>query len=113
MSWEGGTSGERSSVGGGFGAGWTGQIQPKFSETYTFYLRANGQARLWIDGELLIDNPQALPNHDAQGTIALQAGSKYDIRVDYSKKAGERALTQLRWSSAHQARQLIPKSALL
>jgi len=38
-----------------FSARWSGQVQPQFSETYTFIVNADDSARLWINGQ-----PQAL-----------------------------------------------------
>src|ERR1041385_3700987 len=38
-----------------FSVRWTGQIQPKYSETYTFYLNSDNGRRLWINNQLVID----------------------------------------------------------
>ena len=38
-----------------FSARWTGRVEPRFSEEYTFSVYATGGVRLWVDGELLID----------------------------------------------------------
>lgn len=34
-----------------FSVRWTGQIEPQFPETYTFYVAADNGSRLWIDGK--------------------------------------------------------------
>src|SRR5690349_18112937 len=34
---------------------WTGQVLPRFSQAYTFRVTADDGARLWIDGQLVID----------------------------------------------------------
>ena len=34
---------------------WTGQIVPKYSEKYTFYITSDNGRRLWIDNQLIID----------------------------------------------------------
>lgn len=39
---------------------WTGFVQPAFSEQYAFVVEANDGARLWIDGQLLFDNFDAV-----------------------------------------------------
>ena len=41
---------------------WTGQIQPTYSENYTFYLNSDDGSRLYINGQLIIDDyhPQLL-----------------------------------------------------
>src|SRR6185503_3713165 len=33
-----------------FSVRWTGQVQPQFSETYTFYTRTDDGVRLWVNG---------------------------------------------------------------
>ncbi len=38
-----------------FSARWTGQVQPQFSETYTFIVNADDSAKLWVNGQ-----PQSL-----------------------------------------------------
>src|SRR5688500_11029735 len=35
-----------------FSARWVGQIEPRYSETYTFSTRSDEGVRLWIDGKL-------------------------------------------------------------
>jgi hypothetical protein len=39
-----------------YSARWTGQIEPRFSEEYCFHTYSNDGARLWIDGQLVIDD---------------------------------------------------------
>ena len=35
-----------------FSARWTGQVQPQFSETYTFYTQSDDGVRLWVNNVL-------------------------------------------------------------
>jgi hypothetical protein len=46
-----------------------------------------------------------------RGTIALQAGQAHPIRLDYYENGGG-AVARLAWSSARQAEQIVPASAL-
>src|SRR5205823_9659379 len=39
-----------------FSVRWTGLIQPRFSEPYTFYITSDDGARLWVNGELVIND---------------------------------------------------------
>ncbi|MGE5610566.1 MAG: PA14 domain-containing protein [Bacillota bacterium] len=94
-----------------FNARWTGYVVPKYSETYTFYTKSDDGVRLWVNGKLLIDN---WTNHSAtenKGTIALQAGQKYAIKMEYYENTGNATAT-LGWSSTSQAKQIIPQSQL-
>jgi hypothetical protein len=45
------------------------------------------------------------------GTIALEAGKKYDIKLEIYK-SGRRGLCRLLWSSPSQPRQIIPAENL-
>src|SRR5581483_4909068 len=38
-----------------FSVRWQGQVQPRFSETYTFYTTSDDGVRLWINGQQLIN----------------------------------------------------------
>lgn len=95
-----------------FSIRWTGQVQPLYSETYTFYSTHNDGARLWVDGQQLIND---WVNHasavEQSGTISLTAGVKYDIVLEYYENTGS-ASVKLEWSSPSQTRQVIPASQL-
>ncbi len=94
-----------------FSARWTGKIQPKFSETYTFSTTSDDGVRLWVNGQEIVNN---WTNHGAtvnSGTIALQAGQKYDIKMEYYENTGN-AVAKLAWASASQPLQIVPTGQL-
>jgi hypothetical protein len=90
---------------------WTGQVQPQYSETYTFYVNSDDGARLWVDGQPLINDWTTHASKENSGMILLQAGRKYDIRLEYFDSTST-ATVSLKWSSASQSKQTIPSSAL-
>ena len=94
-----------------FSVRWTGKLKPQFSETYTFTTTADDGVRLYIDGRLIIDNwvDQAVTSRT--GTIALEAGRLYDIKLEYYERTGLTAAS-LAWSSASQPLQVIPQSRM-
>ena len=94
-----------------FSVRWLGQVQPRYSQTYTFYAATDDGVRLWVNGLLLIDhwNDQAMT--EWSGTIPLTAGQKYDLRMDYYENSGL-AAAQLQWSCASQLKEVIPQSQL-
>jgi PA14 domain-containing protein/galactose oxidase-like protein len=94
-----------------FSVRWTGQVQPQFSETYTFYTRTDDGVRLWVNGSLLVDKWIDQGPTEWSGTIALTGGTKYNIQMDYYENGGG-AVAQLSWSSPSQAKQIIPQSRL-
>lgn len=94
-----------------FSVRWTGQIQPLYSETYTFTTVSDDGARLWINGTRIIDDWREHSSAESSGTITLTAGQKYDIKYEYFDKTNE-AEAKLFWSSPSQTKQIVPKSQL-
>ncbi len=91
---------------------WEGQIDPLYSEVYTFYITVDDNVRLWINDTLVIDKWTGSGNGlTFTGTIALTAGKKVPIRLDYAEKTGN-ALVKLEWSSPSNTREIIPQSQL-
>lgn len=96
-----------------FSVRWTGQVQPLYTETYTFYSVADDGVRLWINGFLLTDNWVNQGATEKSGSIEypLLAGQKYDIVMEYYENTGE-AVAKLYWSSPRTPKAVIPKSQL-
>ncbi len=94
-----------------FSARWSGQVVPLYTEQYTFYTVADDGVRLWVDGQLLINDWNDHGPTESRETILLTAGQKYDIRMEYYENGGA-ATAKLLWSSARQAKQVIPQSQL-
>ncbi len=90
---------------------WTGQVQAAQSETYTFITTTDDGVRLWINGQLLIDKWINQSATDWSGTIALLAGQRYDLKMEYYESAGG-AQSRLSWMSPSTPRQIIPQSRL-
>lgn len=84
-----------------FSARWTGFLQAKTSEEYTFFTEGHGQAQLWLDDQLVISAGQQ------QGKIQLQAGQHYAFRLEY-KQTGRAPALRLDWSSADIERETVP-----
>lgn len=93
-----------------FSVRWTGQIEPRYSEAYVFDLDAAGGVRLWVNNELLIDAWAQYAN-TASRSIVLEAGKRYDIRLEYSSNTGGKK-ANLYWTSAAQLRERVPHSQL-
>jgi len=90
---------------------WTGQVQPLYDETYTFYTNTDNGVRLWVNGVLLIDSWVNQPVSEKSGAIALAGGQKYDIRMEYYHTTGN-AVSKLLWSSATTPKAIIPTTQL-
>jgi RHS repeat-associated protein len=94
-----------------FSVRWTGQVQPLYSENYTFYTRTDEGVRLWVDGQLVIDHWDAHTSTEDSGTIQLTAGRKADIKLEFREDTGD-AEAHLLWSSQSQSKQVVPQSQL-
>ncbi len=94
-----------------FSARWSGQVGAQYNEEYTFYTLSDDGVRLWVNGQLLIDNwTEHAPTEDS-GIITLAAGEKYDIVMEYYEQGGG-AEARLFWSSASTSKQIIPQTRL-
>ncbi|HEY6561832.1 MAG TPA: PQQ-dependent sugar dehydrogenase [Polyangiaceae bacterium] len=94
-----------------FSARWSGSIIPRFSQTYTFYTTSDDGIRLWIDGNLVINNWTDHAPIENTGTIALFAGRSHLITLELYENGGG-ATARLSWSSASQAKEIVPASQL-
>lgn len=94
-----------------FSARWTGKVQPEHTETYTFHTRTDDGVRLWVDGRLLIDQWVDQPITRHSGTIDLEAGKLYEIKMEYYENAGG-AIAHLMWSSPSIPEAVIPHERL-
>ena len=94
-----------------FSARWTGQVQPKYSETYTFSTTSDDGVRLSVNGQQLINNWTDHAATENSGSITLAAGQKYDIKLEYYENTRS-AVEKLSWSSPSQAKQIIPQTQL-
>ena len=98
-------------VGDDFSVRWTGVVTPQHSETYTFITRTDDGVRLWVDGELVIDDWRMHSAAERSGEVALQAGRAHAIKLEYFDGV-RHALAKLSWQSPSQAKEIVPSSAL-
>ena len=94
-----------------FSARWTGELEPRLSETYTLSTLSDDGVRLWLDGRLLIDNWTEHSSTQNSVTLVLQAGRRYPIKIEYFERTGS-ATARLLWASQSQPKQVVPKSQL-
>ncbi len=96
-----------------FSARWAGRVRAPRSGTYRFQTLSDDGVRVWVDGALIIDNwtPHA-PTLDTSATLALVAGQRYDVTVEYQEFGGG-ATIQLRWQTPNAPGFVaVPKRAL-
>jgi len=94
-----------------FSARWVGEIQPRYTGTYSFYTYSDDGVMLFIDDKRVINawNDQSVTEH--RGTIDLVAGQKYRIVMQYYENSNL-ATAKLFWSSNLQIKEIVPASQL-
>jgi uncharacterized protein (DUF1800 family) len=98
--------------GGYYSIRWTGQVQPQFSETYFFVVNSDDGLKLWVNDQLIINSWVTKGASDLTGTpIALTAGTKYNIKLEYFNGGGS-GQVHLSWYSVSQPKQIIPGTRL-
>jgi uncharacterized repeat protein (TIGR03806 family) len=108
-----GSNGPAAMVGAtNFTVHWTGCVQPQFSETYTFSTTAEDGVRLYVNGQLVINDwTNATVPATRTGSIALVAQQLYNLELDYYEGADE-ASVSLSWFSPSTPVGIIPQSQL-
>jgi RHS repeat-associated protein len=107
----GGGSPDPSVAADNFSVRWRGSVQATTSGTYTFYTESDDGVRLWVNGQLLVDNWTDHAPTENSGTISLTAGQRYDVLLDYYERGGG-AVLKLRWLPPGGTKQIIPASQL-
>ena len=93
-----------------FSVRWTGFIKPQYSQTYTFSTNTDDGVRLWVNNAQLVNKWINQGATTYSGSIALKAGVKYPITMEYFQNTGS-ASAQLFWSSPSVAKQIVPDLA--
>ncbi|MBL9212400.1 MAG: immunoglobulin domain-containing protein [Opitutaceae bacterium] len=96
-----------------FSIRWSGQIEPLFSETYTFTTGSDDGMRVYLANQ---SEPVAGAYWDhgyyeASGSIQLTANTRYQIRVEFFENGGG-ATARLFWQSPSQPREIVPLTRL-
>ena len=69
-------------------------------------------ARLWVEGQLLLDNWVEQIEKEVSGKIRLEGGRSYNLKLEYFYNGGS-ASAKLLWSSASQPKEPIGPTALV
>lgn len=104
-----------------FAINWQGFIEAPQSANYTFEIKADDEAAVFIDGKQIINQNYtatgtqsevmgANTSSSTQGNMKLKAGQIYPIQIKYREKK-QNASIALFWSAKHSEKELIPSSA--
>jgi len=96
-----------------FSARWTGNVQAEAAGSYVFQTVSDDGVRLWINGQLVIDNWTLHgPTTDTAAAITLAAGQRVSIKLEYFERTGG-ATMQLLWRKpGASTSEAVPMSAL-
>jgi len=94
-----------------FAVRWTGTIEAPASDVYTFHTQTDDGIRLWVNNQLIIENWTEHGNTHDSGDIALTAGQKYEIILEWYEN-GVYARCELSWSTPTRIRETIPSQYL-
>lgn len=93
----------------GFSVRWTGYVVPRFTEAYDFVTMTDDGVRLWVNGQLIVNNWTDHGETWDTGVVNLQAGVPVSITMEFYENGGS-AMARLVWESNNQAREVIPQS---
>lgn len=99
-------------IGGTYSILWTGQVTPRYTDTYTFKTVNDDGVRLWINDQLVIDDWNYHGPQERTGTISLTANQAVSVWLEYFNGGGEGTI-QLSWESPQQPDEIIPDTALV
>jgi uncharacterized protein (DUF1800 family) len=95
---------------------WTGQVQPQYSEKYFFVVNSDDGFKLWVNDQLISDNWITKSASDLTSSLTLQAGVRYNIKLEYFQGTGSTgtspSVAHLSWYSASQPKQVVPAARL-
>lgn len=96
-----------------YGAVWTGKIQPKYTDNYTFtmYSRQNG-AGIKINGQTILGVANGDVGTRYSTVIRLEAGRLYSIEITYPLFTKPGGYMEFGWFSARQSWELVPRANL-
>lgn len=94
-----------------FSVRWSGQVRPRYAETYTFRTCSDDGVRLWVGGKKIIENWTDHAVTTDAGQIKLEPGRWYPIVLEFYEKGGL-AQIELYWSSASQRQEIVPEECL-
>lgn len=95
-----------------FSAQWSTVLEAPDTQSYTLHVLANDGVRLWLDGQLLIDDWNDQPLTERFAAVELKAGQLYDLTLQYYQATAATPAVHLSWSSPYTAKAVIPSSAL-
>jgi hypothetical protein len=95
-----------------FASRWSGAVEAGWTETYVFNARTDDGVRLWINGELVVEDwVQGGMRDNFSTPIEFVAGQKYSLMMEQYENGGG-AGAELFWQSPSTPYEIVPSGAL-
>jgi hypothetical protein len=94
-----------------FSARWSGRVKTGAAGSYTFYVQSDDGVRLWLNGQLVVNNWTDHATTENSVTLSLGAAELVNVRLEYYERSGG-ATVRLLWTAPGQAKQVIPVGQL-
>lgn len=96
-----------------FAVRWDGFVEAPSTGDYTFWTQSDDGVRLWVDGNLVINNWTLHgATWNSAAPVTLQAGQRYAIRMELYERTGD-AVARLHWQTPGSAvRAAVPANRL-
>jgi hypothetical protein len=94
-----------------FSVRWSGEVMAPVAGSYTFTTSSDDGVRLYVNGQLLVDNWTDHALAQNSGTVSLAAGQKHTIRMEYYDRS-MLATARLSWAYPGQSLQIVPQWTL-
>lgn len=99
FNWGSGSPGVGSIGSDNFSVDWNGFVRATETGTYYFQTESDDGVRLWVDGNLIIDNwTNHAPTTNTSSGVTLTAGQAYSVDLQYYENGGG-AVIRLRWQT--------------
>ncbi|MDF7820199.1 RICIN domain-containing protein [Runella sp. MFBS21] len=92
-------------------ARWEGQVEAPVSGSYTFNIRTDDGVRMWFNNNQVVDDWGYYGATDHNFTVTLNAGQKYDIKIEW-KQGGGGYEAKFFWTYPGQSTQIVPACRL-
>lgn len=94
-----------------FSVRWSGKILAPETSNYTLYVNSDDGARLWINGQVVVDNWVSQSAREVAASIHLVENTKYDILLHYFDNRNDASI-YLSWSTQIRPKEIIPTKYL-
>lgn len=94
-----------------FSVRWEGKILSSAPGNYQFHIASDDGARLWVDGQLIVDQWRDRSVMESTGQLVLQENQSYPLKLEYFENGGQ-AIVRLLWTAPGQPKAMVPKERL-